>query len=276
MDAHVKSLVCISDEREIQKNGSTEHSVYLTVEASDLDKDFQQFLDNVQYKCTGILRYERVFGEGYVSTGGFASFVFEQRQQRNLLKKLELKPGQKVLDVGCGIGGGDLYMPENFDIEVVGINLSVNMVSFALERAVGHKCSVEFEVADCTKTLFRNFFKWLKPGGKVLVSDYCKSPGPPSADFGEYIKQRGYDLHDVEAYGQMLKDTGFVDVTAEGQIDQFMKVLQRELDVVEDKEKFIADFSEADYNDIVGGWNAKLVRTASGEQRWGLFFAKKK
>lgn len=34
------------------------------------DKGFQRFLDNVQYKCRGILRYERIFGEGFVSTGG--------------------------------------------------------------------------------------------------------------------------------------------------------------------------------------------------------------
>lgn len=52
--------------------------------------------------------------------------------------------------------------------------------------------------------LFRSFFKWLKPGGKVLISDYCKRAGPPSDEFAEYIKQRGYDLHDVEAYGQVL------------------------------------------------------------------------
>lgn len=37
------------------------------------DKDFQRFLDNVQYKSNGILRYERVFGQGYVSTGGFGN-----------------------------------------------------------------------------------------------------------------------------------------------------------------------------------------------------------
>ncbi|OVA01721.1 Methyltransferase type 11 [Macleaya cordata] len=262
---------------------------------SDSDRGFQRFLDNVQYKSNGILRYERVFGEGFVSTGGIVETTKE------FVEKLDLKPGQKVLDVGCGIGGGDFYMAENFDVEVVGIDLSINMVSFALERAIGRRCAVEFEVADCTKktypdetfdviysrdtilhiqdkpALFKIFFKWLKPGGKVLISDYCKSAGPPSVEFGEYIKQRGYDLHDVKAYGQMLKDAGFDEVITEDRTDQFMKVLQRELDAVEkDREEFISDFSEEDYNDIVGGWKAKLIRSSSGEQRWGLFIAKKK
>jgi cyclopropane fatty-acyl-phospholipid synthase-like methyltransferase len=73
--------------------------------------------------------------------------------------KLDLKPGHKVLDVGCGIGGGDFYMAENYDAHVVGIDLSINMISFALERAIGRSCSVEFEVADCTtKTYPDNTF----------------------------------------------------------------------------------------------------------------------
>jgi len=50
--------------------------------------------------------------------------------------------------------------------------------------------------------LFRSFYKWLKPGGKVLISDYCKSAAEPSPEFSEYVKQRGYDLHDIQAYGQ--------------------------------------------------------------------------
>lgn len=32
--------------------------------------DFRNFLDNTQYNMNGILRYERIFGEGFVSTGG--------------------------------------------------------------------------------------------------------------------------------------------------------------------------------------------------------------
>ncbi|KAL6281689.1 hypothetical protein ACE6H2_018570 [Prunus campanulata] len=262
--------------------------------ASQDDRGFQQFLDNVQYKSNGILRYERVFGQGFVSTGGIET-------TKEFVAKLDLKPGQKVLDVGCGIGGGDFYMASNYDVEVVGIDLSVNMISFALEHSIGLKCAVEFEVADCTKktypddtfdviysrdtilhiqdkpALFRSFYKWLKPGGKVLISDYCRSAGTPSAEFAEYIKQRGYDLHDVQAYGQMLKDAGFDEVIAEDRTDQFKEVLQRELDAVEkDKDAFIQDFSEEDYDDIVGGWKAKLIRADSGEQKWGLFIAKKK
>ncbi|MBA0856127.1 hypothetical protein Goshw_023756 [Gossypium schwendimanii] len=262
---------------------------------SDNDKGFQRFLDSVQYKSNSILRYERVFGPGYVSTGGIAETTKE------FVRKLDLKPGQKVLDVGCGIGGGDIYMAEEYDVHVVGIDLSVNMISFALERATGLKCSVEFEVADCTKkvypdnsfdviysrdtilhihdkpALFRSFYKWLKPGGKLLISDYCKSSKTPSTEFAEYIKQRGYDLHDVKSYGQMLEDAGFDVILAEDRTDQFLEVLQRELNQVEkEKDAFISDFSKEDYDEIVGGWKAKLIRSSSGEQRWGLFLANKK
>ncbi|KAF0926541.1 hypothetical protein E2562_026029 [Oryza meyeriana var. granulata] len=257
------------------------------------DRGFQRFLDNVQYKTRGILRYERVFGEGFVSTGGIET-------TKEFVDKLDLKPGQKVLDVGCGIGGGDFYMAENYDSHVLGIDLSINMVSFAIERAIGRKCSVEFEVADCTTksyppntfdviysrdtilhihdkpALFKSFFKWLKPGGKVLISDYCRSPGKPSEEFAAYIKQRGYDLHDVKTYGKMLEDAGFHHVIAEDRTDQFLRVLQRELAEVEkNKEAFLADFTQEDYDDIVNGWNAKLKRSSAGEQRWGLFIATK-
>lgn len=51
--------------------------------------------------------------------------------------------------------------------------------------------------------LFKRFYKWLKPGGRVLISDYCKAPSTPSEDFAAYIKQRGYDLHSVQEYGQV-------------------------------------------------------------------------
>lgn len=257
------------------------------------ERNFQRFLDTVQYNLNGILRYERIFGEGFVSTGG-------KETTEDFVGKLKLQPGQKVLDVGCGIGGGDFYMAEQFDVEVVGIDLSVNMISLALEQAIGRHCAVQFEVADCTKkefpecffdaiysrdtllhikdkpTLFKKMHNWLKIGGKLLISDYCKSPGPQSQDFTSYIEQRGYDLHDVEHYGQMIKDAGFDKVIAEDRTVEFMEILRKELASFEqNKQLFVKDFSDADYNAIVEGWNAKLTRCEKGEQKWGLFLATK-
>lgn len=77
-----------------------------------------------------------------------------------------------------------------------------NIVTISLSRLLFMTWMI-FEQLQDKPALFRSFYKWLKPGGKVLISDYCRSAGTPSAEFAEYIKQRGYDLHDVKAYGQV-------------------------------------------------------------------------
>ncbi|XP_074288320.1 squalene synthase 1-like [Silene latifolia] len=80
-----------------------------------------------------------------------------------------------------------------------------------------------------SETLSNSMGLLLQSGGKLLISDYCKSSGQPSSEFTTYIKQRGYDLHDVKEYGQMLKDAGFDDVITEDRTDQFIQVMQREV-----------------------------------------------
>ena len=98
------------------------------------DHPTSEQLDATQYTETGILRYERIFGAGFVSTGGLTT-------TSEFVARLGLKPGMRVLDVGCGIGGGDLYMAETFGVEVVGIDLSRNMVNIAIRRAAGAWCA---------------------------------------------------------------------------------------------------------------------------------------
>ncbi|KAL9330354.1 hypothetical protein ACSQ67_005357 [Phaseolus vulgaris] len=283
---------CIGAYVRNKKNQNQICWIWQKVKSED-DRGFQRFLDRVEYSHKSILRYEQMYGPGFVSTGGLET-------TEEFVAKLGLKPGQKVLDVGCGVGGGDFYMAENFDVEVVGIDLSINMISLAIERAIGLNYAVEFDCADCFKksypdntfdviytrdtmlhvkdkpTLFRSFYKWLKPGGKILITDYCKSAQSPSSEFAEYIKKGGYYLHDMKAYEKMLEDAGFDDLIAEDRTDQFVKTLQKELDALENKkDDFIRDFSEEDYNEIVERWKAKQSRGASKEQMWGLFIAKK-
>ena len=45
-----------------------------------------------------------------------------------------------------------------------------------------------------------HFQKYLRPGGKVLISDYCCSEGPHSDEFNAYVKQRGYNLITIDSY----------------------------------------------------------------------------
>lgn len=109
---------------------------------------FQQFLDNQQYSRNGILRYEKIFGKHFVSTGGLTT-------TSEFVEKLNLKEGEKVLDVGAGIGGSAFHMAEKYGASVLGIDLSTNMIAIAFERAhdIGLQ-NVTFEVADATTRQF--------------------------------------------------------------------------------------------------------------------------
>ena len=61
--------------------------------------------------------------------------------------------------------------------------------------------------------LFAKFLQTLKPGGRLLISDYCHGDQPHSNNFKEYVKGRDYDLHTVKEYGQILEQAGFKDVS---------------------------------------------------------------
>ncbi len=50
-----------------------------------------------------------------------------------ICKKLELKPGMKVLDIGCGWGGFAKYAAEKYGVEVLGVTISEKQAEFAQE-----------------------------------------------------------------------------------------------------------------------------------------------
>ncbi len=61
----------------------------------------------------------------------------EQAQQHKLdliCRKLDLKPGMKVLDIGCGWGGLAEYAAKNYQASVTGITISKEQQKLAMER----------------------------------------------------------------------------------------------------------------------------------------------
>jgi cyclopropane-fatty-acyl-phospholipid synthase len=65
-------------------------------------------------------------------------YSLEQAQiakMEHVCRKLQLTPGQHVVEAGCGWGGFALYMARHFGVTVKAFNISVRQVEFARERA---------------------------------------------------------------------------------------------------------------------------------------------
>jgi len=260
-------------------------------------KMLQLWLDQNQYSRKGILRYEAIFGRTYVSVGGEVT-------TKEFVSQLDLQPGMKVLDIGCGTGGSAFYMARMHGVDVHGIDLASNMIGIAqdyrleMEPAVKHR--VQFYIEDAIsmeypanfydivysrdtilhikekEELFKKFLSTLKPGGKLMISDYCRGDQEHSQRFLDYVASRGYKLYSVKDYGHILERAGFENVVASDKTGLMIDIMKMEIQKFNSiKPKFIDEFSQEDFDYIDQGWKDKMVRCKEGDQAWGLFTAKK-
>ena len=74
-------------------------------------------------------------------------------KKAHIAAKLYLKPGQRVLDIGCGWGGTALYLNCVADVDVLGVTLSAEQLKVARRRAeeAGVADRVKFELIDYRK-----------------------------------------------------------------------------------------------------------------------------
>lgn len=260
----------------------------------------KEFFDEKQYSRNGVLLYEKIFGETHICPGG-------QESTELFFGNLNFKPGQRVLDIGCGIGGAAAYISQKYNVEVFGLDLSTNMIMIAWERFEEIKKTknlkvqkVHFEIGDVTKYTYPNEYfdyiysrdtllhvnnkkdllvkmkNWLKPGGSMFISDYTCAPKPWTPAFSEYVKGRGYTLLEIEEYADLTKSCGYKNVVGEDKTDLFKKYLEEELaNFITNKDDFLKEYTIDQFNYIVDAWKVKLERTMSGNQRWGTICGEK-
>lgn len=60
-----------------------------------------------------------------------------------ICRKLELRKGERLLDIGCGWGGLARFAAEHYGVEVVGITVSQEQQSLARERCAGFPVQIE-------------------------------------------------------------------------------------------------------------------------------------
>lgn len=253
----------------------------------------QEFLDANQYTEDGVLMYEFIFGPGFISTGGIDS-------TRVIFNENPIPNGAKVLDVGCGIGGPAKLLFDEFNAHVLGIDLATNCVNIANHRYEKNE-RLNFLVADALTypfegnsfdiiysrdvilhiaskdKLFARLLSATKPGGKLIITDYCASaPDSWDEEFAAYVAQRGYSLLTVDSYRAVLEAAGWIVERAEDRTPWFAEILEAERDrAVANKAAFLEKYSEESFEHLLDGWNAKLRRIPKGNQRWGYFVALK-
>jgi phosphoethanolamine N-methyltransferase len=249
-----------------------------------------------QYTRAGILRYEKVFGQDYVSTGGHAT-------TEDLCSRLgaSLKPGARVLDVGSGIGGAAFHLSRKYGAKVVGVDLAKNMIDIANERTeqyglgdsvvsiLGDVLTTEFpekfdiiwsrdalmHVPD-KKRLFSHLYGLLNPGGRIVITDYARGRTPGSPEFEAYITKTGYSVIEPEQYGDRLREAGFTDVVVDDATAKFVEILRDEVRRLrEQRTDFVGAFSEEDLNYIIDRWEMKVGFCQAGDMKWGIYLGTK-
>jgi cyclopropane-fatty-acyl-phospholipid synthase len=140
-------------------------------------------------------------------------------KKAHIAAKLALKPGQRVLDIGCGWGGMALYLNRVADVDVLGVTLSEEQLKVARRRAeeAGVADRVRFELMDYRDVAgtfdrivsvgmfehvglrqYREFFRTchnlLRPDGVMLLHTIGRLDGPASTDAftRKYIFPGGY------------------------------------------------------------------------------------
>jgi cyclopropane-fatty-acyl-phospholipid synthase len=175
----------------------------------DIGNDlYRLFLDpDMQYSCA------------YFPNGDETLEQAQLAKKRHIAAKLMLKPGQRVLDIGCGWGGMALYLAQVADVEVVGVTLAREQLKLARERAeaAGLSGRVRFELQDYRKveghfdrivsvgmmehvgaaelgTYFANVRNRLAPDGVALIHSIMRrsASGVTSPFTAKYIFPGGY------------------------------------------------------------------------------------
>ena len=172
------------------------------------DELYELFLDrDRQYSCAYFLS-----PDDDVDTA-------QLNKRRHLASKLLLKPGHKVLDIGCGWGGLALYLAGECGADVTGLTLSTEQHAVAQRRAAqaGLSDRVRFFLRDYREErgqydrivsvgmfehvgvnhygqFFRTVKRLLKPDGAGLLHAIGRMDGPATTNpwLRKYIFPGGY------------------------------------------------------------------------------------
>src|ERR1051325_1050964 len=95
---------------------------------------------------------------GYWDTHTRNDYEAQANMNRNLAERVDIQPGECILDAGCGMGGSSLWLAENCEAYVFGITVSLKQAQRARKAALQRHLSpyISFSLQDYTSTAFPN------------------------------------------------------------------------------------------------------------------------
>ena len=211
----------------------------------------------------------------------------QQNKLNHIIRKLDIKSGQRVLDIGCGWGGMAFEIARQSQCEVTGISLSENQINYCKKKAKEFKLDnqVNFELCDYRevkgkyqrlvsvgafehigkkfyKTFFKKVHNIMTDNGICLLHTIgtVNSPGPTQP----FIQKRIFPGGIVPSLSDLIspiEKTGLILADCETLIHHYDKTLKAWLDrFLKNKEK--AKFL---YNkEFVRMWEFYLASCSAG------------
>jgi len=116
----------------------------------------------------------------------------DEAQERKLeitCKKLQLQPGMKVLDIGCGWGGLAKYIAEHYNVSVVGVTISEQQYEVAKAQTQGYPIEI----------LLQDY--------RELLKNNIKFDRVVSLGMFEHVGHKNYPIY-MQVVNHCLKDDG--------------------------------------------------------------------
>lgn len=132
----------------------------------DIGNDFYKlWLDNaeMQYTCAYFPRDDMSLEEAQIA------------KLHHVCRKLNLKPGQTVVEAGCGWGGLARFMAKNYGVKVTAYNISQEQVKYARQRAEEEGLTGQIEyVLDDYRNISGQYDAFVSVGmlEHVAIQDY--------------------------------------------------------------------------------------------------------
>jgi ubiquinone/menaquinone biosynthesis C-methylase UbiE len=164
----------------------------------------------------------------------------------DLIKELDVKDGDSILDVGCGTGSVLAFVGKQKNIIGYGLDVSANMITVAKEKnpvfkfVTGDSGDLPFEdesmdvVMACMayhhfpdqERFRKEALRVLKPGGALYISD-PRFPGVIRGFFNTCFKDAGF--HSTKKNSLDFEKTGFI--TKNIIKDKYVQVLHLEKEI---------------------------------------------